>query len=156
MATATASVASIRPPKRLLFLVPFMLLLIGGISYYVVQDAQRKIVARQAAVGRSVYAAQIAGKLTRDGTGPHMNSQDHKGYVPIPAQFLKLAGREASATSDGLYRYKPVSKWNLEPTQGWPATFRNGRGRNSKSRIRPIRRARLPGNLSGVSKPSMR
>jgi diguanylate cyclase (GGDEF)-like protein len=134
MASPQPNVDSIRPPKRLLFLVPFMLLLIGGITYYVVQDAQHKIVefqavnvaeivARQAAAGRSVYASQIAGKLAKDGTGPHMNSQDNKGYVPIPAQFLKLVGREASATSDNLYRYKPISKWNLEPTQGLTTDF---------------------------------
>ncbi|MEK7759684.1 MAG: DUF3365 domain-containing protein, partial [Pseudomonadota bacterium] len=134
MANNQSTVGSIRPPKRLLFLVPFMLLLIGGITYYVVQDAQHKIVefqavnvaeivARQAAASRSVYASQIAAKLAKDGTGPHMNSQDNKGYVPIPDQFLKLVGREASAASGNLYRYKPVSKWNLEPTQGLVTDF---------------------------------
>lgn len=125
---------SIRPPRRLQFLVPVLLLLIGVSTYFVVQDAQYKIVefqalnvadivTRQAAASRSVYAAHIAAKLTRDGTGPHMNSEDHKGYVPIPAQFLKLVGREATATSDNLYRYKPLSKWNLEPTQGLATDF---------------------------------
>lgn len=128
------SVESIRPPRRLLLVIPFLLLLIGAITYYVVQDAQQKIVefqalnvadivARQAAASRSVYAAHIAAKLARDGTGPHMNSQEHKGYVPIPAQFLKLVGREATATSANLYRYKPLSKWNLEPTQGLSTDF---------------------------------
>jgi diguanylate cyclase (GGDEF)-like protein len=134
MADTEFNIEPIHPPKRLLFLVPLILLLIGGITYYVVQDAQHKIVefqavnvaeivARQAAASRSVYASQIAGKLAKDGTGPHMNSQDNKGYVPIPAQFLKLVGREASATSDNLYRYKPISKWNLEPTQGLTTDF---------------------------------
>ncbi|HCU53214.1 MAG TPA: hypothetical protein DIC36_02670 [Gammaproteobacteria bacterium] len=125
---------SLRPPKRLLFLVPIMLLLIGGITYYVVQDAQHKIVefqavnvaeivARQAAASRSVYASQVAGKLAKEGTGPHVDSANNKGYVPIPAQFLKLVGREASAKSDNLYRYRPISKWNLEPTQGLSNEF---------------------------------
>lgn len=134
MANNQSGIDSIRPPKRLLFLVPSILLLIGGITYYVVQDSQHKIVefqavnvaeivARQAAASRSVYASQIAGKLAKEGTGPHMNSQDNKGYVPIPAQFLKLVGREASAASDNLYRYKPISKWNLEPTQGLDTDF---------------------------------
>ena len=129
-----SSLESIRPPRRLLLLVPLLLLLISGITYYVVQDAHHKIVefqavnvadivTRQAAASRSVYATQIAAKLTKDGTGPHMNSEDHKGYVPIPAQFLKLVGREATATSDNLYRYKPLSKWNLEPTQGLSTDF---------------------------------
>jgi GGDEF domain-containing protein len=134
MANNHSGIESVRPPKRLLFLLPIMLLLIGGITYYVVQDAQHKIVefqavnvaeivARQAAASRSVYASQIAGKLAKDGTGPHMDSDNNKGYVPIPAQFLKLVGRKASAASNNLYRYKPISKWNLEPTQGLDTDF---------------------------------
>jgi diguanylate cyclase (GGDEF)-like protein len=111
-----------------------MMLLIGGITYYVVDDAQHQIVefqavnvaeivARQAAASRSVYAAEVAAKLVRDGTGPHAESQFNRGFVPLPAQFLKLVGREASTKSDDLYRYMPVSKWNLEPTQGLRSGF---------------------------------
>jgi diguanylate cyclase (GGDEF)-like protein len=111
-----------------------MMLVIGGITYYVVDDAQHQIVefqavnvaeivARQAAASRSVYAAEVAAKLAREGTGPHAASQINRGFVPLPAQFLKLVGREASAKSDDLYRYKPVSKWNLEPSQGLGSDF---------------------------------
>ncbi|MBC7938529.1 MAG: EAL domain-containing protein, partial [Chitinophagaceae bacterium] len=39
--------------------------------------------------------------------------QDERGNVPLPAQFLKLVGQRASADSGGLYRYQPISKWNL-------------------------------------------
>jgi diguanylate cyclase (GGDEF)-like protein len=39
------------------------------------------------------------------------------GYVPLPAQFLKMFGRQVSEENGGLFSYKPVSKWNLEPGQ---------------------------------------
>jgi diguanylate cyclase (GGDEF)-like protein len=77
------------------------------------------VVARQAAAARTVYTEQVAAKLRRDGTGLASEGYAHEpGNVPLPAQFLKLIGRQASEDSDGLYRYRPVSKWNLEPGQG--------------------------------------
>lgn len=109
--------------------------LIGGfliafaVSYFVIKDAVRKtiesqattvaeIVAAQATTARSVYALEIAAKLKRDGFGPHVNSDRMPGYVPIPAEFLKMIGAASSANTAELFHYKPVSKWNLEPSQG--------------------------------------
>ena len=80
--------------------------------------AVAEIVASQASTARSVYASAIVGKLTRDGFGPNVESDTLPGHVPIPAQFLKLVGQASSKESDKLYEYRPVSKWNLEPTQG--------------------------------------
>ena len=82
-----------------------------------------EIVASQAKTARSVYAVEVAEKLRKDGFGPNVNSASMPGHVPIPAQFLKLVGQATSANSDGLYAYKPVSKWNLEPTQGLTDDF---------------------------------
>ncbi len=82
-----------------------------------------EIVTSQASVARSVYAQEIAGKLGRDGFGPAVDSDQRPGHVPIPAQFLKLVGLASSAKADRLYEYKPVSKWNLEPTQGLTDDF---------------------------------
>lgn len=109
--------------------------LIGGfliafaVSYFVIKDAVRKtiesqattvaeIVAAQATTARSVYALEIAAKLKREGFGPHVNSDRMPGYVPIPAEFLKMIGAASSANTAELFHYKPVSKWNLEPSQG--------------------------------------
>jgi len=100
-----------------------------AVSYLVITDAVEKtieiqaitvadIVAAQAITARSVYANEIAGKLTRDGFGPHVNSKEMPGYVPIPAEFLKMIGAATSAITSELFHYKPVSKWNLEPEQG--------------------------------------
>jgi hypothetical protein len=56
----------------------------------------------------------VVGKLRKDGTGAASEDFAHEvGNVPLPAQFLKLVGRQASADSEGLYRYSPISKWNL-------------------------------------------
>ncbi|MEO5771476.1 MAG: diguanylate cyclase, partial [Burkholderiaceae bacterium] len=82
-----------------------------------------EIVASQATTARSVYAREIASKLSADGLGPHVDSAGKPGHVPLPAQFLKLIGRAASENSDRLYDYKPVSRWNLEPTQGLTDDF---------------------------------
>jgi hypothetical protein len=38
--------------------------------------------------------------------------------VDAQRRIIKLVGREASRNSEGLYEYRPLSKWNLEPTQG--------------------------------------
>jgi diguanylate cyclase (GGDEF)-like protein len=136
MAQQYSSSKNIRQRNRLLLLAPFLMLLIGAVTYVAVKEAQERIVefqainvaeivARHAASGRSVYATQVAGKLQRDGSGgPNMHYDREKGLVPLPAQFLKMVGREASATSQNLYQYQPISKWNLEPTQGLSDEFK--------------------------------
>lgn len=82
-----------------------------------------EVVARSALSARSVYAAQIVEKLRQDGFGTHPEFEKHAGYVPLPAQFLKMFGRQVSAENDGLFSYKPVSKWNLEASQGLTDDF---------------------------------
>ena len=120
---------------RLKFLSLFAVFVLAcGLGYLVVRDAINntienealgvaEIVASQATTARSVYALQIAEKLRRDGFGPSVDSATMPGHVPIPAQFLKLVGQASSANSDKLYEYKPVSKWNLEPSQGLTDDF---------------------------------
>lgn len=99
------------------------------VSYFIIRDAVNKtvesqaitvaeMVAAQATTARSVYALQIADKLKRDGFGPHVNSGQMRGYVPIPAEFLKMIGEETANSTAHLFHYKPISKWNLEPDQG--------------------------------------
>jgi diguanylate cyclase (GGDEF)-like protein len=120
-------------------LVPVFVLImfiVTGTTFFVMINSQQRIieheavkiaeiVARQALAGRSVYTAVVADKLKRDGFGPDIASDEKPGHVPLPAQFLKLVGSEASQRSDGLYRYRPLSKWNLEPTQGLRDEFQN-------------------------------
>ncbi len=102
--------------------------------FFVLRDSQQRlieheaikiaeVVARQALAARSVYTVAVTDKLKRDGFGPDIASATKRGHVPLPAQFLKLVGREAATHSAGLYSYRPLSKWNLEPTQGLTDDF---------------------------------
>jgi hypothetical protein len=127
------------------------------IAYYVVKDAVNKtieqqaldvaeIVATQATTSRSVYSSKVANKLEQEGSGPHVNSHEMPGYVPIPAQFLKMVGLASAKNANNLYQYRPVSKWNLEETQEINDAFLKGHGLNWKSRINPIPPDRLTGS----------
>ena len=120
--------------KRFVYTLIFASLILGGFVYYVLSQAYQQvvkshalivaeIVAEHATVSRSIYAKNIVNKLTDDGFGPHVDSDSHAGFIPIPAQFLKMVGQLATETSNRLFEYKPVSKWNIEPTQGLDDDF---------------------------------
>jgi len=100
-----------------------------GVSYFAVQDAVNttihneavsiaETVANQALTARSVYAKEVGEKTKKDGFGPHVNYKNKPGFTPLPAQFLKAVGLASDKNTADLYRYKLVSKWNIEPTQG--------------------------------------
>ena len=121
--------------KIRLFLYFGLVLGLAGVSaYWLINDTittlvkhqavtMAEIVARQAASARSVYGKEVAGKLRQDGFGPHPDYQQQKGHVPLPAQFLKMLGKATTQDSAHLYEYRPVSKWNLEPSQGLSDDF---------------------------------
>ncbi len=121
--------------RTVLIALPFFMLAIGLATWQLVAYGQQRtleyqaielaeIIARQAASARSVYAKHVVSKLKSDGFGAHIDSQAKPGFVPLPAQFLKLFGEQSSRESDGLFRYQPLSKWNLEPTQGLDDDFK--------------------------------
>jgi diguanylate cyclase (GGDEF)-like protein len=117
---------NLRHPVLLVFVL--IMCIVAAAIYVIMVDAQRRIieheavkiaevVARMALASRTVYSEKVADKLREDGFDPNI-ADGLPGHVPLPAQFLKLVGREASERSDGLYSYRPLSKWNLEPAQG--------------------------------------
>lgn len=118
---------SLRHPVLWVFVL--IMTLVGIALYAILVDSQRRIieheaikiaevVSHQALAARSVYSGNVAEKLRQDGFGAHPEFDKLPGHVPLPAQFLKLVGKESSRGNGGLYRYRPISKWNLEPTQG--------------------------------------
>ena len=120
--------------RRLLITLVVTLVVAGGITFFLLRYAQTRViehqaislaesVARLATVARTVYSREVAGKLTRDGFGPHNEYKNHTGFVPLPSQFLKLVGEAASQDSEELYRYRPLSKWNLGADQGLQSEF---------------------------------
>jgi len=114
--------------RRVAFIALLCMVAVGLVTWRMVYLGQQRViqhqaievaevVARSALSARSVYTQQIVEKLARDGFGSHAAFENQAGFVPLPAQFLKMFGRQVSKENDGLFSYKPVSKWNLEPTQ---------------------------------------
>ncbi|MBL8513768.1 MAG: EAL domain-containing protein, partial [Betaproteobacteria bacterium] len=96
-----------------------------------------EIVAGNALASRTVYTTQVADKLAADGTGAVVDFHARPGYVPLPAQFLKFVGQESERSGDGLYRYRPLSKWNLEPSQGLTDEFQRWAWRALEAQDQP-------------------
>lgn len=108
--------------------------LIGMLASFVIRDTADYFVEQQAVdvadivvtlskTARSVYAKQVVEKLKRDGTGSSAGFEHLPGYIPIPAQFLKMLGQASANNTAHLFHYKPVSKWNIEPSQGLDDEF---------------------------------
>jgi len=121
---------------RLFLSILFISSIVSTLTYFILKDSLNtttehqarviaEIVALQAAAGRTVYSKYVVSKLKHDGLGAHIDSSEHHGLVPLPAQFLKLMGREASKSNAALFRYKPISKWHLEASQGLNDDFEN-------------------------------
>lgn len=109
-------------------------LFVGGINYGALIWSQSKIIEHEAiriaevvtshALGsRSVFTKEVVAKSEQDGFGSDEHFRKRRGFVPIPAQFLKFVANEVSASNEGLYSYKPLSKWNMELTQGLEDEF---------------------------------
>lgn len=119
--------ANLRLYKILMWLA-LSFILIGTIAFFVIRDTVNYFVENQAVAvaemvvtlsksARSVYSQEVVEKLQKEGTGSIEDYPHYSGYVPLPAQFLKFLGRASTHVTDELFQYKPVSKWNLEPTQ---------------------------------------
>ncbi len=109
---------------QILLLSALFVAVVVAVAWVVVDTSQRRliefktlnvaeVVARQAAEARSVYAEMAVSKLKGDGTGAHFEFASRPGYVPLPAQFFAALSTRASERSHGLYRFRPVSLWNL-------------------------------------------
>ena len=129
MAQAISLIPNFDKTKKIVFLVALLLLGVGLSGYYVMMKSEHtiienqsvsvaEIVARQASAARSVYSQEILGKVKKDQTGfSDRDYHNKEGALPIPAQFLKNMATKASETSEGLYKYRAVSKWNLADNQ---------------------------------------
>ncbi len=138
-------------PRMVLFSV-ILLVLVGFVTWRVAFDAQARIieyqavnlaevVARQAASARAVYTQNVVEKLRDDGFGAHEDYADKRGFVALPAQFLKMLGQSSTAESAGLYRYRALSKWNLAQDQGISDSFQAWAWNALEAQDRPDPRA---------------
>ena len=121
--------------NRLITSVGALLILVGVAGFFLVKNSQHEIIEQQAltvaeivvkhaSAVRSVYSESVVKKLKSDGTGfADINFHETAGAVPLPAQFIKNVAGKASADSDGLYKYRAVSKWNLAESQSLSSDF---------------------------------
>ncbi len=128
-ALADAEFLFARFGRRIAIISGVLLLLVTAVTWQVVTRGQARVleyqareiadvVTRMAASARSSYAHHIVEKLRAEGTGADADYAHIKGAVPLPAQFLKFMSQRASDESAGLFHYQPLSKWNLDESQG--------------------------------------
>lgn len=116
---------SARLKRRILLASLVLLVVVAGVTWKIVDWSHNalietkavdlaEVVARQATVARSVYTEHVVGKLTAEQRGQASESYiGEPGNIPLPAQFLKLTGKRASAENAAFYSLRLVSKWNL-------------------------------------------
>ncbi|VAW48963.1 diguanylate cyclase/phosphodiesterase (GGDEF & EAL domains) with PAS/PAC sensor(s) [hydrothermal vent metagenome] len=120
--------------KKMILILVLSFFVVGALAIFVVRDTTQffiekqaeevaKIIATFAKTARSVYANVAISKLKNDGYGSHVDSAIHEGYIPIPAQFLKALGQATEQNTANLFHYRPVSRWNIEPSQGLSSDF---------------------------------
>lgn len=114
--------------RYLLLLFATVMFLVGVIHYAILLYSQNQIiqhealrvaevVSDQALTSRSVFTAKVVDKLKQEGFESQHDFLAHKGFVPIPAQFLRFVGEEVFKRNNGLYSYALLSKWNLQKDQ---------------------------------------
>lgn len=121
--------------RWIIVLLVIFLIGIAAITWRVVDYGQQRtleyqaieiaeIIAIHTASARTVFTEHVSDKLAKDGFGADLHSDEKPGFVPIPAQLLKIFGKQAAEDSHGLFEFKLLSKWNLEPTQGLTDDFK--------------------------------
>ena len=115
--------------KQFVLLAFVFIAMVTAVTWAVVSRSQQsliefqalkiaEIVATQAATSRSLYSSLAVDKLKKDGFGASEYSADKVGHVPLPAQFFKALSKHSLADAEGLYRFKPISLWNIDAEQG--------------------------------------
>lgn len=115
--------------KQLIALSLLFVAIVATVTWMVVSRSQQQliefnavkiaeIVAQQTAIARSTYSKLAVTKLERDGFGADADSELRSGHVPLPAQFLRELSHETLKRNNGLYRFQPISQWNIGPNQG--------------------------------------
>ena len=137
-----------RFPVQLVLLSLAFVALVAAVTWFVVSRSQERlieykalkiaeVVGNQATAARAAYARLAVGKLERDGFGASANSDKLDGHVPLPAQFLKELSERSNEGSEGLYSFRPISRWNLGTGQGLEDEFQRWAWRELTAQDRP-------------------
>lgn len=105
-----------------------------GVSWTIVSRSQNElietdalriaeIVSTQVVADRSIYTGKVVGKLTGEGFGAAEKSEEQKGFIMLPAQFVRAVSKVVAEKAGDLYQYTLKSKWNLNKEQGLSDDF---------------------------------
>ncbi len=73
---------------------------------------------------RGTYTSSVVRKLQRDGTGASIDYADQKGFVPLPAVFVRQIALDAASKSGNKQLALALrSLWNLNEQQGLQDDF---------------------------------
>ncbi len=81
------------------------------------------IVSTQILSDRAIYTKTLVGKLKNDGLGAARDWHQKKGFIALPAQFVRAVAQHVDSQAEGLYSYKLKSQWNLNTDQGLVDSF---------------------------------
>ncbi|WP_211474768.1 ATP-binding protein [Collimonas humicola] len=123
-------------PRNLVMVFALIMVVVGVVNYFLMLKSQEELIEHdalkiaamatdQANASRRVYDAIVAAKPDLDGLEGHAAAAKDKEISPLPSKFLKLVAHETNAVNDGLYRYTPLSKWNLDARQGLQDDFQH-------------------------------
>ncbi len=76
---------------------------------------------------RAKYTKNVVGKLKNDGTGASINHGTMKGFIPLPAQFVRAIAddiiKSQNEGAKGSFNFFLRSRWNLNLDQGLQDDF---------------------------------
>ncbi|MCP4186030.1 MAG: DUF3365 domain-containing protein [Gammaproteobacteria bacterium] len=73
---------------------------------------------------RSMYTRTVVTKLKKDGKGAKQRSEILRGFVPLPAQFVRnVALHLENSPASEKFKIELRSNWNLNPEQGLQDNF---------------------------------
>ena len=129
-----ASFSDSHARNKIIILVGALLILVGISGYFVVLDSQKRlienqtlqvaeIVARQVTTSRSVYIDFVAEHKQRKSVDSWSEYHNDPDSLPHGALFVKEVADQASSNSQGLYKYRSISKWNVSESKGLNMDF---------------------------------
>jgi hypothetical protein len=76
---------------------------------------------------RAKYTQNVVGKLKNDATGASVNYRNQKGYIPLPAQYVRAIAddivKRQIEGAKGTFNFFLRSRWNLNVNQGLQDDF---------------------------------
>ena len=126
--------------KRFWSIALFVILVIGGAPPWHLANAEEEFAQKfkgELAVAETIdilirssrakYSQNVVEKLLKEGTGSSVNHPRRKGYIPLPAQFVRSIGSDAlqrqKKEEKKIFSFFLRSQWNLNVEQGLQDDF---------------------------------